>query len=476
MPYIHFSEQEKQMANEADIVSYLHSVGESTERHGQEHWWESPSGKVSIKGSDWYSQYERVGGGAVGFLQKYFGMNYLDAVRTLLGRDAGIEITRIPRQQTEKREKKPFAAPPKHTDMRRVYAYLMGERCIDREVIHAFAHKGLIYEDAEHHNAVFVGLDENGEPRHIQKRATNSGSSFKGNVDSSNADYSFNYVGTSDKLFVFEAPIDLLAYISSYKKNWEQHSYVALCSTAECALVRMLKSYPHLKEIYLCLDHDSAGIEGAYRLADRLHEMGDYSVWRAMPIHKDWDEDLKASHGREAIPASEHPGMENLNRRCSQILSINPETDKVYSELADSRGYLFEQAFRRFRGLLGRIEMSEDREYNRKLLCQMAHTAIAYCYCRDRQMNQPMALSKYVEAVQKEYKPYQDKQCAKDQLTAVQDTICELEREIYGKDAFTKQEIQEQNQKVCKFAMLCLRLDGTIGREMEKEQTQTMQL
>ena len=50
MPYIHFSEQEKQMANEADIVSYLHSVGESTERHGQEHWWESPSGKGSVFG------------------------------------------------------------------------------------------------------------------------------------------------------------------------------------------------------------------------------------------------------------------------------------------------------------------------------------------------------------------------------------------------------------------------------------------
>ena len=106
MPYIHFSEQEKRMANEADIVSYLHSIGESTERHGREHWWESPSGKVSIKGSDWYSQYERVGGGAVGFLQKFYGMKYPDAVRTLLGQDAGKEIVRTPRQQTKDKEKK----------------------------------------------------------------------------------------------------------------------------------------------------------------------------------------------------------------------------------------------------------------------------------------------------------------------------------------------------------------------------------
>ena len=52
MPYIHFSEQEKQAANEADIASYLKSIGEPIERHGREYWWESPAGKVTIKGSE----------------------------------------------------------------------------------------------------------------------------------------------------------------------------------------------------------------------------------------------------------------------------------------------------------------------------------------------------------------------------------------------------------------------------------------
>ena len=472
MPYIHFSEQEKQAANEADLVSYLHLVGESTEQHGREHWWESPSGKVSIKGSDWYSQYERVGGGAVSFLQKFYGMSYPDAVQTLLGKTAGVETSSIPRQPKQERQKKPFEVPPKHTDMRRVYAYLMGERCIDRDVIHAFAHKGLIYEDAEHHNVVFVGLDENGEPRHIQKRATNSASSFKGNADSSNADYSFNYVGTSEKLFVFEAPIDLLAYLSLYKKNWEQHSYVALCSTAECALGRMLKSYPHIKEVYLCLDHDSAGIEGACRLADWLHEKGDYGVWRAMPDHKDWDEDLKALQGKNAIPASEHLGLENMKDRCLDILSTDTESDETYLELSESRGYLFEQAFRKLRGLLGRIENTDDKAFRRELLRQMAHTAVAYCYCRDRQMNQPMRLDQYAEMIRREYKPYRDKQRSQNQLTAVQDTVCELEREIYGKETVTQREVREQNQKVCRLAMLCIQMDGTLGRELAKELSQ----
>ena len=474
MPYIHFSEQEKQMANEADIVSYLHSIGEPTERHGREHWWESPSGKVSIRGSDWYSQYERVGGGAVGFLQKFYGMKYPDAVRTLLGQAAGKEIVRTPRQQIKEKEKKPFAVPPKHTDMRRVYAYLTGERMIDREVIHAFAHKGLIFEDAEYHNAVFVGVDENGVPKHIQKRATNSGSSFKGNVDSSNADYSFNYVGTSDKLFVFEAPIDMLAYISLYKRNWEQHSYVALCSTAECAAVRMLKSYPNLTNVYLCLDHDSAGIEGAIRLADILHEMGDYSVWRVMPTHKDWDEDLKALRGMDSIPASEHLGLENIKKRCAELFETDVEVDEIYLELLDSKGYLLEQAFGKLRCLLGKIESTEDTEYKQELLFQMANTAVACCYCRDLQLGRQCGIDQYVELIKREYKPYRDKQRSCDQLSNLKEYLSTLEKEQKATDTFTEKEWKEQSKKMCILAMCCLRLDGTIGREVAKEQAQEL--
>ena len=469
MPYIHFSEQEKQMANEADIVSYLHSIGERTEKHGSEHWWEAPSGKVSIKGSDWYSQYERVGGGPIGFLQKFYGMKYPDAVRSLLGQNAGQEIVRTPRQPTKEKEKKPFAVPPKHTDMRRVYAYLTGERMIDREVIRNFEHKGLIFEDADHHNAIFVGVDENGVPKHIQKRATNSGSSFKGNADSSNADYSFNYVGTSEKLFVFEAPIDMLAYITLFKQNWEQHSYVALCSTAECAAVRMLKSYPHLTNVYLCLDHDSAGIEGAYRLADILHELGDYSVWRAMPKYKDWDEDLKALRGREAIPSSEHQGIENLEKRCLDLYEKDVVDDEIYLELLDSKGYLLEQTFGKLRCLLGKIESTDCIDRRRELLFQMANTSVAYCYCRALQMGRDYGIDEYVDTIKKEYKPYRDKQRSCDQLTDLKEYLSSLEKEMKAKDTFTEKEWKEQRQKMCHLGMLAIRLDGTMGREQDEE-------
>lgn len=97
----------------------------------------------------------------------------------------------------------------------------------------------------------------------------------------------------------------MLAYISMHKNGWEKHSYVALCSTADRAALQMLKDNPNLKTVYLCLDNDNAGQLGCERISKAIHELGEYSVWRVPPQNKDWDEDLKALNGREAIPAEQ---------------------------------------------------------------------------------------------------------------------------------------------------------------------------
>lgn len=312
MPYIKFTEQEKESANAVSLVDYLTAHGESVKRAGREYVWEAPSGKVSIHGSKWYSQYELVGGGAIGFVQKYFGLSYPDAVRSLLGNNAGEEVIGE-RMPPRIKPKKPFELPEPHTDMRRVYGYLIHERLIDRQVLNRFVKDGLIYEDADYHNAVFVGKNSEGVPVHAQKRATSAKSDFKGNVDNSIAEYSFHFTGTSEYLFVFEAPIDMLAYITMHKQGWENHSYVALCSTSDRAALQMLKDNPHLRTVYLCLDNDNAGLLGCERIADSVHALGDYTIWRVPPQNKDWDEDLKALNGREAIPAEQESTPETNN-------------------------------------------------------------------------------------------------------------------------------------------------------------------
>ena len=64
-------------------------------------------------------------------------------------------------------------------------------------VVSYFARRKLLYEDAAHHNAVFIGTDEGGCPRHAHLRSTNSfGKAFRLNVESSDPRYSFHHTGT----------------------------------------------------------------------------------------------------------------------------------------------------------------------------------------------------------------------------------------------------------------------------------------
>jgi hypothetical protein len=171
----------------------------------------------------------------------------------------------------------------------------------------------MLYEDKEFHNTVFVGCDADGIPRHAHKRGTyTGGKSYKGNVEGCDPRFSFHYTGTGSKIFVFEAPIDMLSFITLHPENWQQQSYVSLCGVAEHALLEQLQEHPHIRNVFLCLDHDEAGIKATERLKKILQEHGYSDVSVLQSLYKDWNEDLKAQHGMEAIPAEE-PEAEEQN-------------------------------------------------------------------------------------------------------------------------------------------------------------------
>lgn len=175
--------------------------------------------------------------------------------------------------------------------MRRLFAYLVNRRGIDREVLYAFVHAGMIYESADYHNAVFVGFDTAGVPFHAHKRGTGSSSTYKSNAPGSKPEYSFHWLGTSDRLYLFEAPIDMLSFISQHKSNWRQHSYAASCSVSDRVLFQCLKDAPTIKNVCPCFDNDEAGQTAAKRISDKLFIQGVHSEI-LVPIHKDWNEDL----------------------------------------------------------------------------------------------------------------------------------------------------------------------------------------
>ena len=52
---------------------------------------------------------------------------------------------------------------------------------------------------------------------------------FRANAEGSDPRYSFHHIGGDGSLYVFEAPIDLLSFITLHPDRWREHSYVACC-------------------------------------------------------------------------------------------------------------------------------------------------------------------------------------------------------------------------------------------------------
>ena len=286
--YIHFTEQQKEQARQTDLVELLRSQGERLKPSGREYEWRDGSEKVTVRGNIWFHQYERVGGDAIDFVRKFYNKTYPEAMQYLLG---GCNGTLVVSPPIEKESPPPFELPKANDNMRRVYAYLLNKRGLDRDVLYAFAHAGMVYESADYHNAIFVGFDGNGKAVHAHKRGTGSESSYKGNVPSSIPEFSFHWNGKSDKLHLFEAPIDMLSFISMNKDGWRDHSYAACCGVVDRVLFQMLSDNPNIKTVCLCLDNDEAGHKANKRISDKLFMQG-IQTEILVPIHKDWNEDL----------------------------------------------------------------------------------------------------------------------------------------------------------------------------------------
>ena len=140
--YIHFTTEQREAAQQTDLVALLQSQGEQLKRSGKEYVWRDGSEKVTVRGNLWFHQYERIGGDAVDFVRRFYNMDFPHAVNFLLDNNSSA----LPSAESVKREPpKPFALPPKNDNMRRVYAYLLNRRGIDREVLSAFVHKGMVY-------------------------------------------------------------------------------------------------------------------------------------------------------------------------------------------------------------------------------------------------------------------------------------------------------------------------------------------
>lgn len=440
--YVHFTEEQKEQARSTDLVSFLRSRGETLKRSGSEYQLKNNGAKVTVRGNLWFNQYEREGGDAIDFVQRFYNLDFPEAVQLLLG-SQGIPVISQNICNSAK-SKEEFALPPANENMHRVYAYLLKQRFIDRDIISFFAHSKLLYEDAEYHNAVFVGCDENEVPQHAHKRGTYSASGYKGNISGSNPNYSFHHIGISNKLYVFESPIDMLSFLSLYKENWRHYSYAALCCTAPNTVEQILKNNSQIDTVITCLDHDKAGIEGNFRVAEAVNRLGKYRIYGMQPKYKDWNEILKSQHGIEPLPANEHHGLEKMKILCQRLIDECQNQKCIHYPLDELRC-----AFDKLKGM--------NPSDTNTLTEQSLHTAeVAFLFAQKQatQLNRTIKNNELLRL----YEPHHDNGSYKSHLLDIEYRLRDLSRMFSKDEILTETEVFSRIKNTLQLSIDCLRL------------------
>lgn len=284
-----FSDEQLQRASGIDIAAMLQGQGEKLKKQGRVYRWLRYDSTV-IDRNRWYRHSREIGGGPIQFMQHFYGMDFVDAVKYLLDGEEGAEFVQASRTPEPKL---PFTPPKLSKNMHRTFAYLIKTRKIDADIVQHFVNEKKIFETEEHHNTAFCGYDEKGEMKQMHLRSTLPGNRFFMDIDGSDKQYYFRHIGTNSDVYVFEAPIDMLSYITMNKENWQESSYVCLGGVAIDALKNILSTNEQISKVYMCVDRDDAGDKTVKRIGDELNEMG-YEWERILPENKDWNEDLTA--------------------------------------------------------------------------------------------------------------------------------------------------------------------------------------
>lgn len=268
-------------ANAVDLEKFLRAQGETLVRSGKEYRWKAHD-SLTVCGNKWFRHSQSKGGLPVDFMMEFYGKSFPEAVRMLTGEPGEAQPEADPAPSPA------FRLPLRNVTNANILNYLTQERKLSPSLVNFFIAAGDIYEDAAHHNVVFVGRDADGHPRYASSRGIRE--KFRQDAAGAEKAFGFAHRGTDKQLLVFEAPIDLLSFIELFPKNWQQHNYLSLGGVSGKALRQFLSERPDVERVFLCLDADKAGEDACKRLTALLPDT--VSVTRIQPCMKDWNDVL----------------------------------------------------------------------------------------------------------------------------------------------------------------------------------------
>lgn len=217
-------------------------------------------------------------GDGIDLLQRYFGCTFQDAVRAL-NDFSGVTI---------QEDTRPVVGKPKGIDLpapstgryNRLYAYLMS-RGIPANAITYLVKQGLLYQEGERNNAVFVSHDR--QYAEIRGTYTFGEKAFhQSQKAQSNLFWCFPSLEASETVFVCEAAIDAISLAILRKKaGLPRAVYASIGGVANNGSIENLCSTG--KTIILAVDNDEAGQECRSRFPGLKY---------TIPVNKDWNDDL----------------------------------------------------------------------------------------------------------------------------------------------------------------------------------------
>jgi len=284
------TDEEKERANNVNILEYLLSIGEPLKSQGNNFYRHQDHDSLVVNAKKNYFSWNSKGvsGNAVTYLMHVHNVPFQQAVKQI-NNDLGekdVSAFQAPKH----------AYPDKfHYDVKEVsgndnaYNYLVHDRKIDPQVVRQFMQADLIKEDS-YKNVVFkwkdkgelIGANLQGTREiPVEKRMHADRAYFKKVLPTTEeATFSgFNVTrGYPDKLYFFESPIDLLSYYSLNRTKLTNCRLMSMDGLKEKTVLKtLMNTIKELKEsgralqgITLCVDNDQAGRD----FIDKMNNLG----------------------------------------------------------------------------------------------------------------------------------------------------------------------------------------------------------
>ena len=278
----YYTEDQIKQARSIDLLTYLQTCepSELVRLRGSTYCTREHD-SLKISNGKWYWWSRGFGGrSALDYLTKVKGLSFTDAMKLLTNEEGSLPAfnAETGSNQNEKR----LLLPERSDTPKEITKYLTG-RGIDKDLIDACIHKGVLFESLPYHNCVFVGYDQKGIARYGCYRSTND-IKMMGDLAGSDKKYSFRTNSEGRTLHVFESPIDLLSYMTLVNMKtgrWLTEPMLSLGGVYRpsgdpskrrlpIALQNMLEDHPEVTTISLHLDNDVAGRAAACNIEDQL--------------------------------------------------------------------------------------------------------------------------------------------------------------------------------------------------------------